>query len=215
MTLYQTHFKNKTLKNTPAVVFKNKVLDFYKYICYNVLVNFYRRKEPNLENAKTETERKFLIKYPKLDELSKKDGCRVFELEQTYLLCDNGSLRVRKSVHCSKTQYIRNIKRRISDMSHYEDEKCVSEETYNELLLCTDTDRRTIKKTRYAIPYGKHIMEIDIYPFWQDRAILEVELQAENEQFEIPPYVRIIKEVTFDKRYSNKALAKEIITEEI
>ena len=100
-------------------------------------------------------------------------------------------------------------------MSHYEDEKIISEETYNELLLCADEKRRTIKKTRYTIPYAMHIMEIDIYPFWKDRAILEVELQAEDEPFGIPPYIEIIKEVTSDKRYSNKALAKEIVTEEI
>lgn len=168
-----------------------------------------------MESTKTETERKFLIRYPNTHELSKKEGCEIFRLEQTYLLCDNGSLRVRKSEHCGNTEYIRNIKRRISDMSHYEDEKNISEETYNELLLCADTDRCTIKKTRYAIPHGMFLMEIDIYPFWQDRAILEVELRSEDEPFEIPPYIQIIKEVTFDGRYSNKALAKEIITEEI
>ena len=168
-----------------------------------------------MENAKTETERKFLIKHPDPGELSQKKDCKIFHIEQTYLLSDNGSLRVRKSEHCGSTMYIRNIKRKISDMSHYEDEKCVSEETYNELLLCSDTERCTIKKTRYAIPYGTHIMEIDVYPFWQDRAILEVELGAEDEPFEIPTYIEVIKEVTFDKRYSNKALAKEIKTEEI
>ena len=162
---------------------------------------------------KTETERKFLIRYPNTEFLSKIDGCRIFSFEQTYLLCDNGSMRVRKSESCGKTEYIRNIKQRVSDMSHLEDEKAISEETYKELLLCADSSRRTISKTRYAVPYENHIIEIDVYPFWNDRAILEVELSAENEEFSIPHYIEIIKEVTYDKRYSNKALAKEIINE--
>ena len=56
---------------------------------------------------------------------------------------------------------------------------------------------------------------MDVYPFWSDRAVLEVELESEDEAFDIPPFISVIKEVTGDKRYSNKALAKEIVTEEL
>lgn len=165
-------------------------------------------KKPN-----TEIERKFLIGYPDRELLKKSPDCRIFEFEQTYLLCDDGSMRVRKSECCGKTEYIRNIKKRISDMAHLEDERVISEETYRELLLCADKSRNVVKKTRYKIPFENHIMEIDIYPFWKDRAVLEVELSEENEEFAIPDYIRIIKEVTYDNRYSNKALAKDIINE--
>lgn len=165
-------------------------------------------KKPN-----TEIERKFLIRYPDREYLEKSPDCRIFEFEQTYLLCDDGSMRVRKSESCGKTEYIRNIKKRISDMTHLEDERVISEETYRELLLCADKSRNVITKTRYKIPFENHTMEIDIYPFWNDRAVLEVELSEENEKFSVPQYIEIIKEVTYDKRYSNKALAKEIINE--
>ncbi len=161
----------------------------------------------------TETERKFLIRYPDISFLKSLDMCREISIAQTYLLCGNGSMRVRKSVENGETVYIRNIKKRISEMSHFEDEKIISEETYNELLFCRDTQRAEIVKTRFAIPHGGHILEIDVYPFWCDRAVLEIELEAEDEQYEIPSYITVIKEVTGDKRYSNKALAKEIITE--
>lgn len=162
-----------------------------------------------------ETERKFLIKYPDTDFLASLPDCRVLEMEQTYLLCDDGSMRVRKSVCDGKFEYFRNIKKRISDISHFEDEKIISEETYSELLFCADKSRKTVCKTRYAFPFGKHIIEVDVYPFWNDRAVFEVELGNEDEQFEIPDFLEIIKEVTHDKRYSNKALAKEIITEKL
>lgn len=163
----------------------------------------------------TEIERKFLIKYPDTEFLRGLEGCERIGISQTYLLCDDGSMRVRRSVYDDKTVYYRNIKKRISDMSHLEDEKIISEETYGELLFCRDTSRNTVEKTRYAFPFGGHIIEVDVYPFWSDRAVLEVELESEDEAFDIPPFISVIKEVTGDKRYSNKALAKEIVTEEL
>lgn len=166
------------------------------------------------EDKNIECERKFLIKYPDVDALRKKQGCRVLEISQTYLLCADGSMRVRKTVSDGSAEYFRNIKKRITDMSGYEDEKLISEETYSELLLCADSERKTIEKTRYAFPYLDHIIEVDVYPFWNDRAVFEVELGSEDEEFGIPSDLEIIKEVTSDKRYSNRALAKEIVTED-
>lgn len=164
---------------------------------------------------KIECEKKLLIAFPDTDLLKSQGGCTVTEMEQTYLLSGNGSMRVRKATRNGETKYIRNIKKRISDMSSYEDEKEISEEAYNELLLCADPERSTVRKTRYAFPYGKHIIEIDVYPFWSDRAVLEIELDAEDEEYEIPSCITVLKDVTNDKRYSNRALAREIITEEV
>ena len=53
---------------------------------------------------------------------------------------------------------------------------------------------------------GKYI-EIDVFPFWKDKAYLEIELISEDEKVEIPPFIEIIKEVTQDKRYTNKSIA--------
>ena len=75
--------------------------------------------------------------------------------------------------------------------------------------------RKPIKKTRYAIPFDGHIVEVDVYPFWSDRAVMEIELLSEDEAYTVPECIEIIKEVTADKRYSNRALSKQIITEEL
>jgi len=66
----------------------------------------------------------------------------------------------------------------------------------------------TIEKTRYAFPYKDHIVEIDVFPFMKSTAFLEVELSGEDEQFELPEFVNVIKDVTHDPRYTNAALAK-------
>ena len=164
-------------------------------------------------SAPLEIERRFLIAYPDVEFLKTLDGCRVRHITQTYLLCDNGTLRVRKTVCGGKTVCHVTQKRRLSALSRVEDEKEISEETYTELLRCADGARTPIVKTRYAFPFGKHTAEVDVFPFWRDRAILEIELSGEDEPYEIPPFLAVIKEVTGDRRYTNASLAKKIITE--
>ena len=71
-----------------------------------------------------------------------------------------------------------------------------------------DPSRRPIRKTRYCLTFGKQYFEIDVYPFWQDKAILEIELSDESDQICFPDMIRVIKEVTDDPTYKNAALAK-------
>ena len=74
---------------------------------------------------------------------------------------------------------------------------------------------KPLGKTRYRIPYQGHVLEFDIYPFWQDRAILEIELKREDEGAAIPDYVHIIRDVSADPAYKNRSLAENVVYEEI
>ena len=78
---------------------------------------------------------------------------------------------------------------------------------YLTLLMDADTNKKQIRKTRYCLTYESQYFEIDIYPFWNDKAIVEIELSDENTQIAFPPFLKVIKEVTDDKNYSNFALA--------
>ena len=71
-----------------------------------------------------------------------------------------------------------------------------------------DTSRRQIWKTRYCLTYQNQYFEIDLYPFWQDKAIAEIELSDENAQVVFPEQIQVIKEVTGDESYTNASLAK-------
>ena len=163
-----------------------------------------------MQNIPYEIERKFLIKYPDTAILKKLPGAVVKEIVQTYLLCDTGSLRVRKTTCDGKTVYHKNEKRRVSDMTHEEYESKISEEEYSALLRLSDPERLPVEKTRFAVSYLGHTAEIDVYPFWKDKAILEIELENENETFEIPPFVEMIREVTGEKEFSNREIARQL-----
>ena len=162
-------------------------------------------------NTPIETERKFLIRMPDTALLSSLDGVRILNIEQTYLLSENGqNSRVRRIEEKGCIRFIRTTKQRISTLSCYEQEEEISAEHYAEALKNADKSKKAIIKARYAFPFCKHTVEIDIYPFWSDRAILEVELSREDEKIELPDFISLIKEVSDDGRYKNTNLAQSI-----
>ena len=52
------------------------------------------------------------------------------------------------------------------------------------------------------------LYEIGFYPEWQDKAIMEIELRSETQKIVFPDCVKVIREVTGEKAYTNHALAK-------
>lgn len=159
-----------------------------------------------------EIERKFLIKMPSLSYLTENENCKRVDIIQTYL---KDKTRIRSQKIDGKTVYIKTVKCKLSDITRIEEECEITKERYDKLLIDKDPDRNTIKKIRYKYPYKNKVFEIDIFPFWEDRAFLEIELEREDEQFSIPPFLEIIKEVTAYPEYRNFALAKQIPIEKI
>lgn len=158
-----------------------------------------------------EIERKFLICCPEQKELRQRCQ-RIWEIRQTYLKAEDPAvtLRLRMRSQNEICQYFRTEKRRVSDCSCQEKEELISRETYFQLLASVPTLGRTICKTRYCLPWEEHVFEIDIYDFWKNTATMEVELAREEEAFSFPPGIRILAEVTGDRRFSNASLAREI-----
>ena len=60
------------------------------------------------------------------------------------------------------------------------------------------------------MPYAGRVLEIDVYPFWEHTAVLEIELPDEGAPVSIPPQIRVLREVTADRRLKNAVLAQRI-----
>ena len=160
-----------------------------------------------------EIERKFLIAMP--DEAFL-ENCDRSEITQTYLRGEeNITERVRKRVYRDKCEYTHTVKRKLNDMRRVEDEREIDGNTCSELLERADPARRPIQKTRCCFSHGGKLWELDVFPFWENQAFLEIELTSEEEDFSLPPGIRLIREVTDDPRYTNAALSFEIPDEEI
>ena len=157
-----------------------------------------------------EIERKFLISMPSLSWLNTA-ASRKLKITQTYLTSgEEESARVRLIEENGSSSYVHTVKKKISMIRRQETEREINCEEYAALLKQKDLSRSIIQKIRYCVPSGEHLLEIDIFPFWIDKAFLEVELSSEDEIFSLPPEIRVIREVTEDKRYTNAALAKEL-----
>ncbi len=156
-----------------------------------------------------EIERKFLIEYPDIAFLENNPSCRRAEITQTYLKsAHDEEKRVRKRFENGETVYYHTVKKSVTDVKRVEIEAVISEREYLELLTEADSSMRPIVKTRYCLEYGNHLFEIDVYPFWNDKAVAEIELETENEEIIFPKEIKVIKEVTDDKAYKNSSLAK-------
>ena len=164
-----------------------------------------------------ETERKYLIRFPDLAYLRTLKDCRVLDIRQTYLdsLPDDPKTerRVRTICENGTVSYVYTKKSPRAYLSRFEDERDVSREEYENLLGDAYAE---LVKTRYAFPYAGHVMEIDVYPpeiggeVLEGYAILEVEMDDPDEAVEFPEFLEILREVTDEKKYHNKTLAKKL-----
>jgi CYTH domain-containing protein len=132
-------------------------------------------------------------------------------IEQIYLPSAPGiTHRIRRRLTAGRSIYTETVKTRLSSMSCIEEEKEIPREEYSRLKGQRDLGRRIVKKNRHTFVYGEQTFEIDIYPFRKNSCVMETELKSEMDRPELPPFIKVVKEVTGDHRYSNAALAKKI-----
>ena len=144
-----------------------------------------------------EIERKFLIK-EKPFSIAK----RSLKIKQGYIINEKSKvIRVREK----GDDYFLTIKGNNIGISRLEYDFPISKEDAKELIFhfCKTT---LIEKTRHYIEHKGHTWEVDEFHGKNDGLIVaEIELESEDEKFEIPDWVG--EEVTQDDRYYNMNLA--------
>lgn len=96
----------------------------------------------------------------------------------------------------------------VNALTRVETEERLTEKEYLRLLMEADPSRRPIRKTRCCLTYENQFFEIDLYPFWEEEALMEIELASETAPVKLPPFLKILREVTGEEAYTNAALAK-------
>ena len=144
-----------------------------------------------------EIERKFLIK-EKPFSIAK----RSLKINQGYIINEKSKvIRVREK----GDDYFLTIKGNNIGISRLEYDFPISKEDAKELIFhfCKTT---LIEKTRHYIKHKGHTWEVDEFHGKNNGLIVaEIELESEDEKFEIPDWVG--EEVTQDDRYYNMNLA--------
>lgn len=144
----------------------------------------------------TEIERKFLVRDPSIVE-----GARGTRIAQGYLAhAPEATVRVR----IRDDEAFLTVKGLTRGVRRSEFEYAVPEDDAREMLELCPAGR--IEKTRYEIPVGDHVWEVDVFHGDNDGLVLaEVELADENEAPEMPSWLG--REVSGDPRYFNSNLS--------
>lgn len=157
-----------------------------------------------------EIERKFLIMKPSNKEIESLGCVSVTHITQTYLKSENDDTerRIRKrGSDINGYSYYYTEKTEISEGVRKEVERLIDAREYATYLEYeADPNLHTIEKDRYCFMHSGRYFEMDLYPFDNEYAILEIELNDISEEIELPS-VKIVKEVTNDKSYKNHSLA--------
>lgn len=163
---------------------------------------------PKNANTQIEIERKYIIAIPDLDLLSAMPNYTESRIIQDYLLGRVGvTHRVRARVWAGKTCYYETVKQRIDAMSAVESEREISREEYGELLKLRDPKGATIDKVRHTFIYEGQLFEIDVYPNWTRTCVMETELDTVDRSVVMPPFIKILADVTGKREYSNASMA--------
>ena len=150
-----------------------------------------------------EIEKKFLIK----NNDWKKSVEKEYVIKQGYLLAHpDRTLRVR----IKGAKGFLTIKGKTVSASRAEYEYEIPLQDAEEMIdLC---EKPVIEKIRHIIKHHKHVWELDVFSGANKGLIMaEIELEAEDESFELPSWAG--EEVTLDARYYNSNLAKHPFSE--
>lgn len=162
------------------------------------------------EEVPKEIERKYLIRMPSPACLAAKAEHHADRILQTYLLDPDATTRVRRRERDGTVTYTRTSKVRINALSSYEDERALTEAEYEAALTEADPALSPIEKVRHVFRENGHLFEIDVYPFWDAVAVMEVELTCEDQAVSLPDGITVLAEVTADKRFKNRFLAASV-----
>lgn len=153
--------------------------------------------------------RKYLISMPDIETLCQNHSCAAIDMMQTYLVKTKSQVerRIRQQRNGQEYLYFYTEKRFHDDGTKWEVEKPISQKKYVQYLMECDLDLHAVRKTKYRFSYRGAQMEVDVYPFSKDKALLRVALPDDG-QLQFPPEIQVLQDITDDPAYKNRAMAR-------
>lgn len=150
-------------------------------------------------------EKKYLINKPDIDYLDKLKYCKKVHIVQHYLLDSTAKKEVKIVL---RRENGNNLYYKVVKGSNGKFSTSISADEYINLLETADPNRASISKDRYNFIFDSKYYKIDIFPFWKDRAILEIDLLSREEKVKMPKFVEVLEDVSDNINYKNSELAK-------
>lgn len=158
-----------------------------------------------------EVERKYLV--APVDLATERVHFADVAIEQFYLAIPDAHdrvVRVRRRKQYGVPTFYKTTKHDIAPGVRGETERFIDAREYEWSRSFTEPGTRVIRKTRRCFVYENQYFELDAFHdgVLPGAMLLEIELTDINDKVTIPPFVRVIEDVTNDPRYTNRALAK-------
>ncbi|MEK7641806.1 MAG: AAA family ATPase [Patescibacteria group bacterium] len=134
-------------------------------------------------------------------------------ITQTYLVSSDPreEHRVRSRADNEGTTYYYTRKRYVAPGNRVEIERMITKEEHGALLAQKDPRSNTIMKRRVCFFWKDRYIEVDFFsePHQHDGLVLmEIEHTGDTSQIELPPFLKVIRSVTDEKKYSNAELSR-------
>jgi CYTH domain-containing protein len=149
-------------------------------------------------------ERKYIVEL-----IGEIPDCTESDIIQTYLVAEPGcEIRLRRRGWQGSFVNVHTTKKRTENNKVLETERQVSNSLYESLLQQADPYRQCIRKHRKSFIWKGQYFELDTYYEPVDHLmILETKGVADQESVKFPPFIRVIEDITGNKRYYNYNLA--------
>lgn len=151
-----------------------------------------------------EEERKYLVEIT-----GELPDCIETDITQTYLVGEPGSeIRLRRRMCDGKFVNIHTVKKNISPTEELITERQVGNSLYESLLTQADPYRTTIRKKRKSFIWKGQFFELDTYTSPREGLmILETKGIRHHNELRLPPFLKIVEDITGNKAYYNYNLA--------
>lgn len=152
--------------------------------------------------------RKYLVEMPDCEKLVAEHNAVALEMMQTYLLSNDKSVqrRIRQQENAGGYLYFYTEKKTMDDGISWVTERPLSEKEYIRYLMEADLSLHSVRKTKYRFNCEGHRMELDVYPFCAEKAVLFV---YGPDEAKLPEELKLIADVTGNPDFKNRTLASK------
>ena len=123
-------------------------------------------------------------------------------------------MRVRQRGSHGSYIYVKTTVQQTADGHFLETEQRLTKDEYLSLLMDADTSLRQIRKNRYCLTENNLYFEIDVYPFWKQQALLEIQVIDPHQHIAFPPFLSILRDVTHNSAYKSYGISQHIPPED-
>lgn len=135
---------------------------------------------------------------------------RAMQIEQTYLKSEpNVEKRIRRVLINNSESYHFSVYKIMEDGTRViVSEKSIDKKDYEQLMEYKDDNYETIRKNRYCFSDNGTYFNLDVFENMEDVGILEINV-LENEKVSIPDYITVMEDVSKNRDYYNKSIARK------